>query len=42
MLMMLGLASILLWCWVFQGSPDAPDAGACLPPAVVPGETGKP
>ena len=43
MLMMLGLASsLLLWCWVKRGSPDAHDAGACLPPAVVLGETGKP
>ena len=36
MLMMLGLA------WVKRGSPDAHDAGACLPPAVVLGETGTP
>ena len=41
MLMMLGLASLLLWCWLKRGSPDAHDAGACLPPAVVLGETGK-
>ena len=42
MFMMLGLASILLRCWVKRGSPDVHDAGACLPPAAVLGETGKP
>ena len=40
MLMMLGLASLLLWCWVKRRSPDAHDAEACLLPAVLLGETG--
>ena len=40
MLMMLGLASLLLWCWVKRASPDVHDAGACLPPAVVLGARG--
>ena len=40
MLMMLGLAYLLLCCWVKRGSPDAHDAGACLLPAVLLGETG--
>ena len=33
MLMMIRLACLMLWCWVKRGSPDAHDAGACLPPA---------